>query len=146
MDFSEERKVIYDYERLLDRLYSIVPEPASTGERFEIPKPVVIYVGSQSIIKNFREIADRLKRENEMLGRYLLRELATSGEYEESSGSLRLNVKVSSASIYQLLERFTRAYVICPTCGRPDTYIKKVGRMWILKCEACGAEQPLKPF
>lgn len=142
----DRESIIYDYERLLDRLYSMVPAPASTGERFEIPKPVVIYVGAQTIIKNFREIADRMKRDTDMLGRYLLKELATSGDYEGSSGSFKLNVKVSGTSIYQLLERFAKSYIICPTCGRPDTYIKKSGRVWILKCEACGAEQPLKGF
>jgi translation initiation factor 2 subunit 2 len=143
---SSDKSVIYDYERLLDRLYKLVPEPASSGERFEIPRPVTIYVGSVTIIKNFREIADRMKREPELLGKYLLKELATSGDYEESSGSFRLNVKVSSSSLYQLIERFAKLYVICPTCGRPDTYIKKTGRLWVLKCEACGAEQPLKPI
>jgi translation initiation factor 2 subunit 2 len=143
---SSDKSVIYDYEKLLDRLYKLVPEPASSGERFEIPRPVTIYVGSVTIIKNFREIADRMKREPELLGKYLLKELATSGDYEESSGSFRLNVKVSSSSLYQLIERFAKSYVICPTCGRPDTYIKKTGRLWVLKCEACGAEQPLKPI
>lgn len=142
----EKKDVIYEYEKLLDRLYMLVPEPASSGERFEIPKPVTIYVGSTTIVKNFKEITDRMKREPEMLGKYLLRELATSGDYEESSGSFKLNVKVSSPSLQQLIERFAKVYVICPTCGRPDTYIKKTGRLWILKCEACGAEQPLKPI
>jgi len=97
-------------------------------------------------VKNFREIADRLKRDPEMLGKYLMKELATSGSYDESSGTFKLNIRVSSTSLYQLLERFSKTYVICPTCGRPDTHIKKQGRMWILKCEACGAEQPLKPI
>lgn len=143
---SSGKGVIYEYEKLLDRLYKLVPEPASSGERFEVPKPVVIYVGSSTIVKNFREIADRMKREPELLGKYLLKELATSGEYEESSGGFKMNVKVSGSSLQELIERFAKAYVICPTCGRPDTYIKKTGRLWILKCEACGAEQSLKPI
>lgn len=137
---------IYDYGFLLDRFYRLIPEPATIGGRFETPKPIVIYIGSYTVIRNFREIADRMKREPRLLGRYLLKELAAAGDYDEPTGSFKINVRVSAPSLTQLFERFVRSYVLCPTCGAPDTYIKKVGKAWLLKCEACGAEQPIKPF
>ncbi len=142
----EKRKIINDYEALLERLYKKVPAPASSGERFEPPRAIVMSMGGQTIIRNFREIANKIRREPQLLQRYLLKELATSGSYDPGSGVLILNVRITSSSINNLLQRFVKTYVICPTCGRPDTRIIKKGRIWILKCEACGAEQPVKPF
>jgi translation initiation factor 2 subunit 2 len=143
---EEIKKMLFDYESLLQRLYKKVPVPASSGERFEPPKAIVMNMGSQTIIRNFREIADKMRREPQLLQRYLLKELATSGTYDESSGALILNIRITASSINKLIDRFVKTYVICPTCGRPDTRIIKKGKIWILKCEACGAEQPIKPF
>ena len=140
------KEVLYDYEFLLKRLYEKVPAPASSGERFTIPKANVIHIGGRTIIRNFTEIANRIRRDPKLLQRYLLKELATSGTYDEQSGALLLNVRITSSSVNLLIERFVKQYVICPTCGRPDTRLIKKGKVFILKCEACGAEQPIKAF
>jgi len=141
-----DEKLFYDYEKLLQRLYQKVPRPASSGERFELPKFQVHYVGNQTIIRNFREVADILRRDPELLQRYILRELATAGNYDPNSGILTVSTKISPSTLSQVLERFAANYIICPTCGRPDTRIIKKGKTWILKCDACGAEQPVKAF
>jgi len=140
------KNLLYDYESLLERLYRKVPAPASSGERFEMPRVQVVHVGSQTIIRNFREITNRINREPELVTRYLLKELATAGSYDPSSGTLKINIRVTASSLNTLLERFVKTYVICPTCGRPDTKLRKQGKVFILKCEACGAEQPIKAF
>ncbi len=143
---NNEHDILENYDTLLKRLYQKVPAPASSGERFEMPKAMVIHIGNQTIIRNFRDISTRLRREPQLIQRYLLRELATAGAYDEGSGTLTLNIRITGTSINKLLERFVNTYVICPTCGRPDTRIIRKGKIWILKCEACGAEQPIKPF
>ena len=138
--------IIRNYDFLLQRLYKKVPVPAGSGERFAIPKPRIIRIGNATILRNFREIADVMRRDPKLLTRYLLKELATAGSYDEESGSLKLNITVSAQALNVLLERFAKQYVICPTCGRPDTRLEKHERIFILKCEACGAEQPMKGF
>jgi len=138
--------IIRNYDFLLQRLYRKVPVPAGSGERFAIPKPRIIRIGSTTILHNFREIADVMRRDPKLLTRYLLKELATAGSYDEESGALKLNIVVSARALSVLLERFARQYVICPTCGRPDTKLEKRERIFVLKCEACGAEQPMKGF
>ncbi len=134
-----------DYEYLLNRLYARIPRRTSSGERFEPPKAEVLHVGNQTIIRNFRQIANVLRREERILMRFFLKELAVSG-IMDPSGALILNTRVSSRVINDLLNLFIKNYVICPTCGRPDTRIVKRERVWILVCDACGAEQPLKPI
>lgn len=135
----------YSYEWMLDRVYAKVPVRLGAGERFVPPKAQVVYIPGKTIVKNFADIADKLRREPRILMRYLLKELAAPGNIDES-GALIIHAKFSSSAINTLLSRFIKTYVICPNCGRPDTILKKKGKVWILVCEACGAEQPVKPF
>ena len=142
---DDEAIKLKDYEWLLKRVYEKIPPRSGPGV-LELPEPQIIRVGTQTIVKNFREISQRLKRDPDLVARYLMKELASAGSYEEGSGQLVLNVKVSSKVLRQLLDMFVKNYVKCPTCGSIDTHIEKRGKVWVLVCEACGAEQPLKPF
>ncbi len=142
---DEELKLLKDYERLLGRVYEKIPPRSGSGV-LELPEPQIIRVGTQTIVKNFREIAQKLKREPDLVARYLMKELASAGSYEEGSGQLVLSVKVSGKVLKQVLDIFVKSYVKCPTCGSIDTHIERRGKVWVLVCEACGAEQPLKPF
>ncbi|MCS7106519.1 MAG: translation initiation factor IF-2 subunit beta [Acidilobaceae archaeon] len=139
----EER--LKDYRWLLERVYKKIP-PRPEAEGIALPEPELIRVGDQTIIKNFREISMKLKREPAVLTRYLLRELNAGGSYDENSGQLRVGIKVSKKPIEQLLQRFEKAYVRCPTCGSIDTKLLRRERNWSLICEACGAEQAVKPI
>ncbi len=140
-------ELLYDYEYLLKRLYERLPARVQArASRFEVPRPVVERVGSKTVIRNFRQIADVMRREPRILMRYLLKELGTSGNYDEDTGMLVINAKVSTATLMNLIQRFVKTYVICPTCGAPDTRLERRGRAWVLVCEACGAEQPVPPL
>jgi translation initiation factor 2 subunit 2 len=140
-----DESILYDYNRLLERVYAKVP-PKSGSAEYTIPTPEIIRQGNQTVIRNFREIAQKLKRDPVLVSRYLQKELATAGSYNPSSGQLVLNVKVSRKVIAKFLDIFMKHYVRCPTCGSIDTRLERRGKTWILKCEACGAEQPVKPF
>ncbi len=135
----------YSYEWLLERALSKVPSKPVRSERFVPPKAEVVNIGEKTIIRNFREIVDKLRREPRIIMRFLLKELAAPGSIDES-GSLVIHGRFSSIIVNRLLSMFIKNYVICPTCGSPDTVLRKKGKVWILICEACGAEQPVKPF
>jgi len=137
----------YSYEWMLNRLYSSVSGKAAVKAitRKEVPKAMVLITGNYTIIRNFREITDVLRRDIKHLMRYLLKELGSPGNYDESSGSLILHGRFSSQAINILLNRYIKMYVVCPTCGSWDTVLKRKGKIWILICEACGAETSVKP-
>ncbi len=139
------RKYLQDYDYLLERLYKKVP-PKSGEATYEIPEPQVIRIGNQTVIRNFREIAEKLNRDPMLVARFLQRELATGGSYDPGSGQLALNIKVSRRVIKQFLDVFVNTYVRCPTCGSYHTKLERRGRAWILVCLACGAEQPVPPL
>ncbi len=145
MSGSEESHDLTDYEWLLSRVYEKIP-PRGSGVTLDLPEPQIIRVGTQTIIKNFREISQRLKREPELVSRYLAKELASASSYDSGSGQLTLSVKVSGKIVRQVLDMFVKDYVRCPTCGSIDTHLERKGKVWLLVCEACGAEQSVKPF
>lgn len=135
------------YEQLLDELYSRLPKKfEKKAERFELPKVEILHVGNNTIIRNFSEIADYLRRDKRHLMRYLLSELGVAGRIGEA-GELIVNAKFSPQPINVLLQRYVKYYVRCPTCGSWDTKLERMpGKIYVLKCEACGAEQTLKPM
>ena len=142
---ESEVELLRNYDYLLERLYQKVPPKSGTAE-YKIPQPEIIRIGNQTIIRNFREISQALKRDPNLVARYLQKELAAAGSYDAGSGQLVLNVKVSRKVVNQFLQLFMKQYVRCPTCGSIDTKLVKEGRTLKLVCEACGAEQPVKPF
>jgi len=132
----------YNYANLLERAFKAIPEKAQKASKYEIPKSNVMTIGSKTIVTNFKEICERINREAAHLSRYILRELATAGNIEESR--LVLQGKFSKEHIDNLIERYVRTYVICPSCGKPDTKLVKEGRLTFILCEVCGAKNPVR--
>ncbi|MEM0325511.1 MAG: translation initiation factor IF-2 subunit beta [Desulfurococcaceae archaeon] len=135
----------YTYEELLDRAYAKLAGRRGSEEVFEMPKANVLVIGGKTIIQNFRDIAHVLGRDEELLRRYFMKELNVPGSINEA-GQLELRGKFSSTAINQLLEHFVQKYVKCLTCGSVHTKLIKKGKVFSLKCEACGAETTLPAF
>ncbi|MEM0247092.1 MAG: translation initiation factor IF-2 subunit beta [Desulfurococcaceae archaeon] len=135
----------YTYEELLERAFIRLAGRRGSGEVFEVPKASVLVIGGKTIIQNFRDIAQLLNREEELLKRYFMKELNVPGSVNEA-GQLELRGKFSAIAINQLLERFAQKYVKCATCGSFHTKLAKRGKIFTLKCEACGAETTFQAF
>ncbi|HTY46168.1 MAG TPA: translation initiation factor IF-2 subunit beta [Methanomassiliicoccales archaeon] len=130
-----------DYLSLLDRAKEKLPETIEKHERFTVPEPDVFIEGKTTVIRNFGDIIDALRREPEHLVQYLLRELGTPGHVE--GRRLILKAKLAPQQITDRIMSYTETFVICSECGRPDTHINKEDRILILECEACGAHRPV---
>lgn len=133
-----------DYEKLLDIARSKLPESRLVAERFEIPKVTGHIQGNKTIITNFLKIADTLRRGPEHLLKFVLKELASPGELNRSSGMLTIGTKISSQRINEKIKQYADEFVICKECGKPDTKIEKEGDIVFLKCQACGARRAIK--
>ncbi|HDN75684.1 MAG TPA: translation initiation factor IF-2 subunit beta [Acidilobales archaeon] len=136
---------VLDYEWLLDRLYSKLPSKTPTQQTLDIPSLNIVHVGLQTHIKNFKEVCDVILREPRICARYLLKELAARGSIDDS-GVFIIYSRVSTQTINTLFKRFLDMYVRCSTCGSYQTELKKRGKIWIIRCLACGAETPVKPI
>ena len=132
-----------DYNKLLQNVRKELPEHVFQKERFELPKAKGHIQGSRTVISNFLQIADTLRREPENMLKYILRELASPGEIKKS-GSVIMGTKTPASRINEKIKQYANSYVFCYECGKPDTKIEKEGSLNYLKCTACGAKHIIK--
>jgi len=131
-----------DYQKLLDRAVEKLPKERSEGERFEIPRVDVFSQGSQTIIKNFSEICAKLRREEKVILKFLSRALAAPANVV--NGRAIFQARLPARMIQGKLAVYVRDYVMCSLCKRPDTNLTKHGKVWVMKCQACGARNTVK--
>ena len=131
-----------DYEALLDRGLSKIPEKATKSSKYETPKSESAIIGTKTVIYNFKEIAEKVNRDPNHLLKFLVRELATSGSLEDSRASLQ--GRFSKEAIDDLVVRYIKAYVLCASCNKPDTRLVREERMTFIACEVFGAKNPAK--
>lgn len=111
-------------------------------KRFEIPKVSIVKEGAKTVIKNFSQIAKILNRKEEHLYKYLVKSLGTAGMIENER--LILQGKFSEEEIQKEIDEYVKLYVLCKECGVPDTELMKEERVTMLRCQACGAKQPVR--
>ena len=131
-----------DYKDLLKKAINDLPEAAIEKQRFEIPKVMGHIQGNMTIVSNFRQIAQTLRRPVDHILKYTLKELAAPGGLKPKG--LLIGAKIFASKINEKIKQYTHEYVLCPDCGKPDTKIEKEGQFAYLKCTACGAKHPIK--
>lgn len=130
-----------DYREMLERAYAELPQQVATYERFTLPRPDVRRAGRRTLIRNFKEICDELRREPEHVLKFLSGEMATLATFDGTR--VVLQGRFGYDTVRNLLEIYTEKYVVCPVCKRPDTRVVREKRLWFLQCEACGARSSI---
>ncbi len=128
------------YIEMLRKAKQLLPK-GEERTRFEIPKATVQVQGRQTFVKNFLEITKALRREPKHLAKYLFKELAVPGSLGQE---LSLQGKFSADFINKKIDSYTKEFVVCEACGKPDTTLIKTDRLYTMKCEACGARKPVR--
>ena len=131
-----------DYEKLLDEAFRNIKKSDSSGERFEIPKIEGHFEGKKTILTNFGQIVSYLRRKPEHFQKFLLKELAASGQ--QDGDRLIMNMKVPSTRINSKIEDYVKEFVLCRECKKPDTEIIKEDRITFVNCLACGAKHSVR--
>ena len=131
-----------NYEKLLDEAYSKVKVVERKSDRFEVPVIEGHIEGKKTILTNFIVIASYIRRDPEHFQKFILKELATSGQREGER--LVLNNKIPSSKINAKIDQYVKEFVICKECGKPDTELKKENRLSFIYCLACGAKHPVR--
>lgn len=133
-----------EYETMLDELYEKLPEKVLKKERFEPPEFISFIQGSQTVVRNFVDVAETLRRDPRHLFKYITRELATAGVIENKR--LVLQGKFREDVLNKKLTDYIKEYVLCRECQRPDTSIVEIEGVKHIRCEACGARAPVRPL
>ncbi|KPV64904.1 MAG: Translation initiation factor 2 subunit beta [Candidatus Bathyarchaeota archaeon BA1] len=127
---------------MLRRAYSQLPPEVFEHRRFETPRPHSSTIGMRTILHNYKEICDALRRDPHHVLGFLAREMATAGAIDGVRAIFQ--GKFPQDTLERLIKRYADEFVICPICKRPDTKLVRERRLWFLVCEACGARSSVR--
>ena len=130
-----------EYNKLLESAYKDI-KPIKESKRFEIPKIEGHVEGTKTILTNLQQITSYIRRDIPHLLKFLLRELATSGKIQKSN--VILQRKIPSSKINEKIADYTKEFVICKECKKPDTELIKQDRLSFVHCLACGAKHSVR--
>ncbi|MEM4295423.1 MAG: translation initiation factor IF-2 subunit beta [Candidatus Anstonellales archaeon] len=131
------------YDKLIERAYELLPSSKQkAGERFQMPEMDIIIEGNKTIIKNFQQIAEKIRRQKGDIAAYLKKELGAPVRVEEAS--LVIQKKIKPEFLKRKIELYIEDFVICQECKRPDTHIASIQGIRFIICEACGARRALR--
>ncbi|MCK4686680.1 MAG: translation initiation factor IF-2 subunit beta [Candidatus Lokiarchaeota archaeon] len=133
---------LYDYKKLLDKVYEKIPENVKQSARFEIPKVEIRIESKNTFITNLNKILNTLNRDKKHFMGIFLKKAGTMGEIRGQQ--LFLKGQYKEQVLNRLIENYTKTYVLCNICNKPDTQIQREGKKYYLKCTACGARQEIK--
>lgn len=130
------------YEKLLEKAYKTVKLVEKGTDRFEIPKVEGHVTGNSTFITNFGNIVSYLRREPAHLAKFLQKELAVYAAISDSR--LIFKAKIGSDKVNDKIQKYSKEFVICPVCGKPDTELISEKGIKYKHCLACGAKSPTK--
>ncbi len=130
------------YEEMLEKAYATIPKEALEHSRFEIPRVDSNIQGKKTFVKGITGILKEMRRDKKHFLKYITKETATS--VTESGQNIIINGKFGAIQLNKIVENYFKQFVICPECGKPDTKIISQHGTKLMKCEACGAMNPVR--
>ena len=99
------------YDSLLKKAYSNITEKTESSERFVVPEAKAYVEGKTTILENFAEIADKVRREPDHFMKFLMGELGTAGKIDGTRAIF--NGKFEISLIKAIIKNYVEDYVIC---------------------------------
>ncbi|NHJ25352.1 MAG: translation initiation factor IF-2 subunit beta [Candidatus Lokiarchaeota archaeon] len=131
-----------NYDELLDKAYEKIPDNVKKSSRFEIPTVEIRIEAKNTYITNFNKIINTLNRDKKHFMGIFLKKAGTMGELRGQQLFLKGTYK--EQVLNKLIEQYSKTYVLCRICNKPDTEIQREGKKLFLKCTACGAREEIK--
>jgi len=133
---------MHEYDKLLERAYKRIPDNVKKSSRFEIPKVKLRFESKNTFITNFNKIINTLNRDPRHFLGIFLKTAGTMGEIRGQQ--LFMKGVYKEQVLNRLIESYTKTWVLCDICNKPDTEIQREGKKTFLKCAACGARKEVK--
>jgi len=131
-----------EYKDLLDKAYLSIPQKALEHARFELPKADSMIQGKKTIVKGFSILMKDIRRDEKHFLKFLTKE--TGAPITKTNNNLTISGKVSGMQLNKLIGSYFEQFILCPECKKPDTKIISEHGQKQLKCEACGAVNPVR--
>jgi len=112
--------------------------------RYKMPKLLAKIEGSgngiKTVVVNMVEVAKALNRPPEYTTKFFGCELGAQVQMDSKNGKYIVNGAHNVNTFQELLDKFIKKFVLCPSCANPETYMKIVGKKGNItaRCIACG--------
>ena len=133
---------INNYDELIDKAYEKIPDNVKKLSRFVIPKVELRIEAKYTYITNFNKIINTLMRDRKHFIGVFLKKVGTMGEIRGQQ--LFLKGVYKEQVLNRLIQQYSKTYVLCRICNKPDTNIQREGKKNYLKCTACGAREEIR--
>ena len=132
-----------DYEKMLNSAFEKV-KSCEFCDRFEIKKAEWHVQGKKTILNNFMNISNCLRKNDaDNFAKFLSRELAELTERE--GDRLIFNKVINSPSIIdEKIRKYADTFIVCSNCKKPDTNIIEENGKKFLRCMACGFKKQIQ--
>lgn len=133
-DITEDKEEIY-YD-LLNKVYDKIDieKELFSNKSINICKPIVKYENRKTTWENFDKNFVQINRDHEHLKKFIDKELGIKSSLN-SKQNLIMRGKFDSKDICELLTKYIKNYVQCPTCRTINTSIvRNESRMDYLSC------------
>lgn len=133
---------IMDYDKLLKRAKAQLENVNIEHERFVIPDLENQIQGKKTLLRNAGHVVKELKRDIQHFMKFFIKETGLPATTDNTK--IILNGIVNSFKVSQIYKRYIEEFLLCKQCNKPETRIISEKGVVILKCDACGAMNPLR--
>jgi len=98
--------------------------------------------GKKTLLKNAGPVCKTLKREILHMLKYFVKETGVPATNDDTK--IILNGMVNSYKVNQIYNKYIDEFVLCKQCKKPETRIITEKGVLLLKCDACGAINPIR--
>jgi len=131
-----------DYNKLLERAHNALKNRKTDDERFKIPDIEVLGQGKKTFLKNAGIIAKTLKREPQHIMKFFIKETGVPADFDGTK--IILNGSFNTFKLTQAYQKYITEFILCKQCNKPDTVLISEKGVNVMKCEACGAINPVR--
>lgn len=113
--------------------------------RYKMPAIETTYEnknGGTTVITNIEAIATSLKRSSNVLCKYFQKKLSCNCRIKDK-GMLIIGNRTKD-ELQTILNNYINTYILCYTCGNPETEIEIKKKKSLMTCSACGETNQLK--
>ena len=111
--------------------------------RYKMERIVLKLEGKKTIISNLSKVAHDLGREEKEILTYFGKSLGCSTNYDVKGNKAILSKATSLTELEPYLFNYIDTYVLCETCGNPETKLEKKKKKISKICVACGAKSKI---
>lgn len=134
---------LYKTDYLLERLYSEL-ETKVQKTKFTLKRPCIYFFCRKTYVKNYKELCDSLKCDEDHLKQFLKKELNTDLSINDSN-ILIFDTIVSVPLVENVFAKYAKNFIVClePKCGSSDTEIIRENRIIYLYCKTCNSKKSI---